>query len=204
MSLVIALTGGIGSGKSTVAERFAALGVPVIDADLLAREQVLPGTPGLQEIIRAFGPDMLSDSGELDRGRLRQRIFQDPSARKRLESILHPRIRAEMQQRVREVTTPYVVLVIPLLIESNQTDLADRILVVDTPEALQIERVRHRDRQTIEQVRAALRSQCSRAERLAAADDVLVNDDTLEQLHRQTDELHNRYMSLARNSQKSG
>lgn len=200
MSLVIALTGGIGSGKSTVAERFAALGVPVIDADLLAREQVLPGTPGLQEIIRAFGPDMLSDSGVLDRDRLRQRIFQDPSARKRLESILHPRIRAEMQQRVREVTTPYVVLVIPLLIESNQTDLADRILVVDTPEALQIERVRHRDRQSIEQVRAALRSQCGRAERLAIADDVIVNDDTLEQLHRQTDELHYRYMSLARHS----
>jgi dephospho-CoA kinase len=198
-ALVIALTGGIGSGKSRVAERFAELGVPVIDADILAREQVLPGTPGLKKIVSAFGPSMLTDSGRLDRARLRQRIFQDPSARKRLEAILHPRIRREMQRRVREANAPYVVLVIPLLLESNQTDLADRILVVDAPEALQLERVRRRDRQTTAQVHAALRSQCSRSERLAAADDVIVNDDTLEQLRRQTDELHQHYMSLTRN-----
>lgn len=195
--LVVALTGGIGSGKSMVARHFSELGVPVIDADVLAREQVLPGTPGLKEIVHAFGPDVLAGSGELDRTRLRQRVFKNPSARKRLEAILHPRIRAEMQRRVREADAPYVVLAIPLLVETGQADLADRILVVDAPEALQLERVRRRDRQTIEQVRAVLVAQGSRGDRLAVADDVILNDGSPEQLRRKTVELHYRYMSLA-------
>ena len=202
-ALVVALTGGIGSGKSAVANRFAELGVPVIDADALAREQVLPGTPGLEEIVLAFGPEMLTESGELNRPRLRQWIFENPAARDRLESILHPRIREEMKRRVRRASAPYVVLVIPLLVESNQTDLADRILVVDAPEALQIDRVRDRDRQTTEQVRAALQAQCSRSSRLAVADDVIMNDASLEQLRRQTDELHYRYMSHSGYGKKS-
>jgi dephospho-CoA kinase len=197
--LVIALTGGIGAGKSTVAKRFAELGVPVIDADMLAREQVRPGSTGLEEIVRGFGPEVLTASGELDRGRLRRLIFHDPAAKKRLEAILHPRIRAQMQRRVSEIDAPYVVLVIPLLVENAQTDLADRVLVVDAPEGLQIERVHRRDQQSTEEIQAILGAQCSRAERLGVAHDLITNDGPLQKLLGDTTALHHRYMSLARN-----
>lgn len=196
--LIIALTGGIGAGKSTVADRFAELGVPVIDADLLAREQVRRGSAGLEEIVRSFGPEILATDGELDRGRLRRLIFRDPAAKKRLEAILHPRIRAQMRKRIREIDAPYVVLAIPLLVEKAQMDLADRVLVVDAPEELRIERVCRRDRQAAGEIRAILRSQCSRAERLDVADDVITNDGALGKLLDDTTALHYRYMSLAR------
>ena len=196
--LVIALTGCIGAGKSTVAERFAELGVPVIDADLLAREQVRPGSTGLEAIVHSFGPEVLAANGELDRDRLRRLIFRDPAAKKRLEAILHPRIRAQMQRHVSEIDAPYVVLVIPLLVENAQTDLADRVLVVDAPEDLQIERVRCRDHQSTEEIQAILRTQCSRAERLGAADDLITNDGSLQTLLDNTTTLHHSYMSLAR------
>ncbi len=196
--LVIALTGGIGAGKTTVSERFAELGVPVIDSDLLAREQVQPGSAGLEEIIRRFGPEVLASSGELDRDRLRRLIFRDPAAKKHLEAILHPRIRAQMQRRISEIDSPYIVLAIPLLVENAQMDLADRVLVVDAPEEFQIERVCHRDRQSIEEVRAILRTQSSRAERLGVADDLITNDGSLRKLLDDTTALHHHYMSLAR------
>jgi len=195
--LVIALTGGIGAGKSAVADHFAEFGVPVIDADLLAREQVRPGSEGLQEIVRRFGRDVLNADGELDRRRLRRLIFQDPEAKKGLEAILHPRIRTEMRRRIDKIEAPYVVLVIPLLVENGQKDLADRVLVVDSPEDLQIERVCRRDRQSTEEIQAILQAQCSRAERLAVADDLIRNDGSLQKLREETNELHHRYMLLA-------
>jgi len=201
--LVIALTGGIGAGKSAVADHFAEFGVPVIDADLLAREQVRPGSEGLQEIVRRFGRDVLNADGELDRRRLRRLIFQDPEAKKGLEAILHPRIRTEMRRRIDKIEAPYVVLVIPLLVENGQKDLADRVLVVDSPEDLQIERVCRRDRQSTEEIQAILQAQCSRAERLAVADDLIRNDGSLQKLREETTELHHHYMLLARDKKNN-
>jgi len=198
--LVVGLTGGIGSGKSTVAERFAAHGVPVIDADLLARELVAPGQPALMEIVQTFGPQVLATDSSLDRSALRQRIFGNDAERKRLEGILHPRIRAAMRDRLQALEAPYAILVIPLLIETGQGDLGHRILVVDLPESLQIERVGRRDAYAAEQIRAILRTQCSREQRLASADDLIDNSGDLAHLLAQTDALHQRYMTLAGDS----
>ena len=192
--LLIGLTGGIGSGKSTAAARFAALGVEVIDADVIARELVEPGSPVLEEIVQAFGADVLGEDGRLDRDALGRRAFADPQLRRRLEDLLHPRIRRLMAERARQAPGPYCVLVIPLLVETGQRNLVDRVLVVDAPEALQIERTLARDRsRTEEQVRALLAAQVSREARLAAADDVLVNDADLESLQRRVDALDARY-----------
>jgi dephospho-CoA kinase len=195
---IIGLTGGIGSGKSTVARRLASLGAPVIDADLLARELVAPGQPALAEIVQAFGPEIVTASGALDRPTLRQRIFSHPTERRRLESILHPRIRTAMQAQLRTFDVPYAVLMIPLLLETGQQNMCHRVLVVDVPEWLQIERVSRRDGHTIEDVRAVLRTQCSREQRLAAADDLIDNSKDLAHLIAQTDALHQQYLSLAR------
>ncbi len=197
--LVIALTGGIGSGKSTVADRFAEHGVPVIDADLLAREQTRPGMPALDEITKAFGAGMIAPDGELDRAALRRQIFELADGRERLEAILHPRIRQAMREQLASLQSPYVVLVIPLLLETGQTDLADRILVVDLPEAIQLRRAAARDGQNERQIRAIMEVQCDRQQRLSAADDVIDNSADLDQLLDQADKMHERYMSLSRN-----
>ncbi len=196
--LIVGLTGGIGSGKSTVAERFDVRGVPVIDADVIAREVVEPGTPGLARVVEAFGRDILDENGRLNRSRLGARIFQDPESRKRLEAILHPLIRAEMQRRITHITAPYCVLVIPLLIESGQSDLVHRILVVDTPRELQSRRVAARDKRPPAEIEAILDAQASREERLAAAHDVIVNDTDLNALDQQVARLHQRYLELSR------
>lgn len=196
--LIVGLTGGIGSGKSTVAERFAARDVPVIDADVIAREVVEPGTPGLARIVEAFGRDILDENGRLDRSRLGARVFQDPESRKRLEAILHPLIRAEMQRRITHITAPYCVLVIPLLIETGQTDLVHRVLVVDTPRELQYRRVAARDNRPRAEIEAILDVQAGREDRLAAAHDVIVNDADLDALDRQVARLHQRYLELSR------
>jgi dephospho-CoA kinase len=196
--LIVGLTGGIGSGKSTVARRLEERGAGVIDADVLAREQVAPGMPALAEIVREFGPGVMSSDGSLDRRALRRQVFADEAARKRLEALLHPRIRKAMQAAVRRLETPYVVLVIPLLLETGQTDLVQRILVVDLPEEQQVARVMTRDGQQEEQVRAILAAQWPRARRLAAADDVIDNSGSLEGLLALTDAMHERYMSLSR------
>ena len=200
--LRIGLTGGIGSGKSTVAEIFASLGVPVIDADLVAREVVEPGTPALAEVAAAFGPGVLGPDGRLDRARLRTRIFADDTARTRLEAILHPRIRARMEAlaRAADADAEYCLLVIPLLVESGQRNLVDRVLVVDAPEPLQVERVCARDGVTPEAARAILRTQAARAERLAAADDVVRNTGAEARLRREVEALHHRYRRLAQAS----
>lgn len=195
--LVIGLTGGIGSGKTEVSNRFAQHGVPVIDTDQLARELVEPSQPALLEIVKAFGPDCLDEQGCLRRNLLRERVFADATGRQRLEAILHPRIRALLQTRIAETTAPYCIAVIPLLIETGMIDLVDRILVVDVPEAEQIRRVLARDGVTETQAHSILAAQTHRQERLACADDILENVADLDQLHQQVATLHKSYLLLA-------
>ena len=195
--LLIGLTGGIASGKSTVAQRFMDLGVPVIDADVAAREVVAPGKPGLQQVIDRFGSRVVGENGELDRRALREIVFSDPDARRDLEAILHPLIRAEMDRRAAVAVGPYIVMAIPLLIEGGSRDRVDRILVVDVDEAVQLQRVMARDHCSAEQAQAILASQAPRAARLAAADDVLPNGGTVTELRQAVDALHQQYLRLA-------
>lgn len=195
--LLIGLTGGIGSGKSTVAELFAHLGAGVVDTDLLARELTQPGAPALTQIASEFGAEILSPDGALDRGRLRGRVFADPAARARLESILHPPIRDLMLERAAAIRTPYVILVIPLLFETGQQALVDRVLVVDCPEAIQVERVRRRSGLSEPEIARIMASQVPRAERLARADDVISNQVDPEALLPQVKDLHRHYLALA-------
>jgi dephospho-CoA kinase len=195
--LRIGLTGGIASGKSTVAHRFADLGVPVIDADVAAREVVAPGKPGLASVISRFGPRVATENGELDRRALRELVFSDPAARRDLEAMLHPLIRAEMDRGAAAAVGPYIVMAIPLLIEGGSRDRVDRILVVDVDEAVQLERVMARDHSSLEQARAILASQVPRTARLAAADDVLTNGGTVTELRQGVDRLHQQYLRLA-------
>jgi len=195
--LLIGLTGGIASGKSTVAQRFMDLGVPVIDADVAAREVVAPGKPGLQQVIDRFGSRVVSENGELDRRALREIVFSDPDARRDLEAILHPLIRAEMDRSAAVAAGPYIVMAIPLLIEGGSRDRVDRILVVDVDEAVQLQRVMARDHCSAEQAQAILASQAPRSARLAAADDVLPNGGTVTELRQAVDALHQQYLRLA-------
>lgn len=195
--LVIGLTGGIGSGKTVVSDCFARLGAPIIDTDLLARELVEPGQPALAEIVAEFGPDCLDSDGRLQRSHLRERVFADPTGRRRLEAILHPRIRALARERIARLTAPYGLLVIPLLAETGMTDLVDRVLVVDAPEAEQIRRMMARDGIDEIQARRILAAQANRSQRLALADDVLENIGDLDELDRQVAALHRYYSALA-------
>jgi dephospho-CoA kinase len=202
--LRIGLTGGIASGKSTVAQRFMELGVPVIDADEASRAVVAPGEPGLAEVVRRFGSGVLAEHGELDRRALRQLIFKDPGSRRDLEAILHPLIRARMDQCASAAAGAYIMLAIPLLIESGSLDRVDRILVVDVDEAVQLQRLLDRDGGTLEQARAILASQASRDARLAAADDVLLNAGTVTDLRLAVDRLHARYLQMVYPKPKVG
>jgi dephospho-CoA kinase len=195
---VVALTGGIGSGKTTVSDRLAALGATVIDADVIARTLTAPGGEALGAVARAFGPGVICPEGGLDRAAMRRLVFADRTARRRLEAILHPRIRARMLSALQAAGGPYSVLVIPLLFETGQTDIADRILVVDLPERLQIARVKARSGMAPCEIRRILDSQAGRQVRLAGADDVVHNTGTLDDLHSQVDALHRRYLRLAR------
>ncbi|QYZ65651.1 MAG: dephospho-CoA kinase [Gammaproteobacteria bacterium (ex Lamellibrachia satsuma)] len=203
-ALVVALTGGIGSGKSTVSRHFEKLGVPVIDADLIAREQVEPGAPALDEIRKRFGADVITPKGGLDRDRMRSIVFENSTKRLQLQQILHPRIRSEMQLRLVQLDTPYAVLVIPLLLESGQDSLADRILVVDIPEVHQIARVQQRDGLKKTQIGQIIAAQVDRQSRLAAADDVISNDGGLQTLEKAVEQLHQRYLDLAEQRSISG
>jgi len=198
--LIIGLTGGICSGKSTVATLFAELGTPVIDADIIARELVEPGQPALQEIITQFGSEILDSGGKLDRNLLRNRIFSHTEDRKKLEAILHPRIRERMAVLTRNTQAPWCIQVIPLLIETGQAKHVNHVLVVDASEADQKRRLAQRDHSNAEQIAAMLDIQTDRQQRLQMADDVINNNGTLDELHKQVIHLHHKYALLSQNS----
>jgi len=192
------MTGGIGSGKSSVAQLFVAEGVTVIDADAFAHDLTGPGGAAMAAIRAAFGDEMVDVNGALDRARMRSAAFADASVRKRLEAILHPMIGAATEQRAAAATSPYVVLMIPLLVESGAAPRrCDRVLVVDCPEEEQIRRVMARSKLKQEEVEAIMATQASRTARLAQADDVIDNGGAPSQLPPQVDALHRRYLSLA-------
>ena len=191
--LRVGLTGGIASGKSTVADMFAGHGAAVIDTDVIAREVVMPGQPALDEIRQVFGESMIDDDGTLDRSAMRQLVFGDAEARQRLEAILHPRIQQETKRQSDEANGAYQIIAVPLLVESSLKSFVDRILVVDCDELTQIRRLLSRDAESEEQARRILAAQSSREERLAIADDVVHNDGSLADTARQVAALHERY-----------
>ena len=195
--LIIGLTGGIGTGKSTVTKRFIGLGVPVIDADEIAHDLVKPRQPALQEIVREFGMEFMTPEGGLNRSLLRKAVFNDPKRRKALESILHPLVRKEMLRRAGLISAPYCIFCIPLLTETHQADMVDRVLVIDSPEKLQYERIRKRDGLPQTEIKAILAAQARREDRLALADDVIINEGSLDDIYRQVDGLHEKYLKLA-------
>ncbi|KAA6186899.1 dephospho-CoA kinase [Thiohalocapsa marina] len=193
----IALTGGIGSGKSTVSALFQALGAVIIDADAISRALTAQHGEALPQIAAAFGAHLVDANGTLDRIALRQLVFADAQARQRLEAILHPRISAEIRRRVAAVTGPYVIVDIPLLFETGQADLADRILVVDLSEQQQVERVQARSGLDPQEIRRIMDTQVSRSERLRGADDIIDNSGDKVALPAQIQQLHQRYLELA-------
>lgn len=195
---IVGLTGGIGSGKSAAAERFAALGAAVVDTDAIAHELTGPDGGAITALRETFGDALIDHSGALDRAAMRAMVFADADARKRLEAILHPLIRSESARRCRAATAPYVALAVPLLIESGHwQQRCDRVCVIDCPEDEQVRRVVARSRLSPEQVRAIMATQATRQARLAAADDVVDNSADLATLHRQIDALHHRYLAAA-------
>jgi dephospho-CoA kinase len=197
----VGLTGGIGSGKSTVAELFAKLGVHVIDTDEIAHEMTRPAGKAIAPIRAAFGTEMIAPDGSLDRVRMRRLVFRDVQARKRLEAILHPLIKADSDHRVGGAASPYAILVIPLLVESGvDRSRTARVLVVDCPETAQIERAMRRSSLPEAEIRAILGSQATREQRLAAADDVIDNSGGPEALEGQVSRLHEKYLTLAARS----
>ncbi len=198
--LRIGLTGGIGSGKSAAADEFARLGVDVIDTDLIARELVEPGQPAFAEIVSLFGDGILDQQQRLNRDKLRQLVFSDPILRGKLESILHPRIRQLAVDRAAKASSPYCVLVIPLLVETGNDYPVDRILVIDTPVELQRKRVGLRDNVSDSDIDNILAAQASREQRLAVADDKITNDGSLASLYSQVQRLHHRYLETAGNA----
>lgn len=200
---LVALTGGIASGKSTVADRFASLGVPILDADLVARELVEPPSAALEAIVDRFGAQVLQPDGRLDRRGLRERIFADPAERLALEAILHPAIRRTLRDRAMALPHAYGLVAIPLLGESSGYDWIDRVLVVDAPRAVQLERLLRRDGLSPELAESMLDAQASRERRLALADDVIENGGTPAQLDAQVRRLHARYLELATGAQRS-
>ena len=197
MALRIGLTGGIGSGKSRAADHFRQLGVPVVDADCLTRELTRPGAPTLEAIRSRFGENILDEQGRLDRSRLRRRIFSDAAARRDLEALLHPAVRARIAAWQAALTAPYGIAVVPLLFEAGFEPLFDRILVIQAPAAERVRRVMARDRVTEAEVRCILSSQLTDKERRARADDLLTNDGSEAQLLAAVERLHRFYLQLA-------
>lgn len=197
MSYIVALTGGIGSGKSTVSDAFSRLGVPIVDADVIARMVAEPGTEALRKIEAHFGPDILFADGSLNRRQLREIIFSHPQEKAWLNALLHPLIHQETKRQLSSVTAPYVLWVVPLLIENDLCAKANRILVVDVSEETQLHRLLARDGGNRQQAEQILASQASRKQRLACADDIIDNDDTLETLQHKVLRLHQYYLTLA-------
>lgn len=205
MTYVVIITGGIGSGKTAVSDTLQALGAAVVDTDVIARSLTAAGGAAMPALIEAFGPDIAAADGSLDRDRMRAMVFADPAAKRKLEGILHPMIRAEAYRQVEAASAPYVVLVVPLLVESQAyLDLADRVLVVDCPQEIQIERTMRRSGLEREQVKRIVEAQAPREARLALADDVIVNDAGLPELRAQSERLHARYLEAAAEKSRRG
>ena len=193
----VGITGGIGSGKSAVSDRFAQHGITIVDADVASRVVVEPGRPALTRIAEHFGAELITSSGTLDRALLRSKVFSSEQERKWLEALLHPLIAEEIQSGLANSRSPYTVLVSPLLLETTQHSYVDRILVVDVPVELQLRRTMARDNNSESQVRAIIAAQMARDTRRSRADDLISNDGSLEQLQQQVDALHQRYLALA-------
>lgn len=195
MAFILGLTGGIGSGKSAASHWFEQQGIHVVDADVVAREIVAVGQPALQQIQAQFGDWVLLDNGELNRRALREHIFQDPAARTQLENITHPAIRQSIRQQLQDATSPYVILVSPLLFETNQHELTQHTLLIDASIDLQILRASQRDHQNIEQIQAIIQAQMPREQKQALANDIVINDGHLEHLYAQLRPLHLKYLA---------
>jgi dephospho-CoA kinase len=201
MPFCVGLTGGIGCGKSSAAQLFQALGAGVVDVDDISHALTKPAGAAIPEIIRQFGPDFVKADGSLDRAHMRELVFKDPQAKNRLEAILHPLIGTQAREQVAHARQPYVVLVVPLLLErGTYQDLVQRIAVVDCSEQTQIERTMRRSNLSESAVRAIMAAQISRVDRLAQADDVLNNDGSEESLRQQVETLHQRYLALSQKS----
>lgn len=194
--LTIGLTGGIGSGKTTVANFFADFGITIIDTDIIARHVVQSGTLALESITEHFGNEILNQDGTLNRNKLAGKIFNNPDEKTWLEKLLHPLIRQEVAKAKKKVTSPYCIVVIPLLVETLPNPDIDRILVVEAPQSLQISRVNHRDQRPESEISAIIQSQATPDERLAVADDVIVNDGSMEKLRDDISELHKKYLVI--------
>ncbi|ENX40695.1 dephospho-CoA kinase [Acinetobacter courvalinii] len=197
MGFILGITGGIGSGKSAATQWFESQGISVVDADVVAREVVEPGQPALQAIQQAFGDWVLLEDGNLDRRALREHIFQFPEARQTLEKITHPAIRQSIIQQLQQAESPYVILVSPLLFETNQHQLTHHTLLVDADEQTQLQRASQRDGQSEEQIRKIIAAQMPRAQKQQLANDIVVNDGLLEHLHQQLKPLHLSYLQRA-------
>ncbi|MEX2334423.1 MAG: dephospho-CoA kinase [Pseudohongiella sp.] len=195
---VVGITGGIGSGKTAATDAFAALGITVVDADLVSRDVVRPGTPALTEIARHLGKEFLLADGNLDRRALRELIFRDPATKKWLEALLHPLIRQEIVMQLQHSKSPYTLLSSPLLLETDQQTLCNRVLVIDAPESLQLERTMARDNSSADTIKAIMASQFNRQQRLDKADDIIVNDGDLTALQSAVQTLHKTYLEISR------
>jgi dephospho-CoA kinase len=198
MTFVVALTGGIASGKTTVADLFHHhFAIDIVDADIIARQVVAIGTPGLKQITQHFGSTILNQDGSLNRAELRQRIFSQPKEKNWLEALLHPLIRLQMQTALQQTTSAYALLVVPLLVENHLESMADRVLVVDVDEKTQIQRTMQRDNVAAEQAKNILAAQATRQQRLAIADDVIENNVNSEQLLLLVTKLHQKYLAIS-------
>lgn len=195
--LRVGLTGGIGSGKTTVTSLFAARGVAIIDTDHIARDIVGPGSALLEQLKQLFGAEVIAADGALDRNRLRQIVFNAPRKREQLEELMHPLIRTRTLEQIALANSPYCIIVVPLLLEKGWQSLVERILVVDTPQEMQLARTQRRDGLSPEEVHAIMATQISREKRLAAADDIIVNDADMAKLVPQVEQLHHKYLQLA-------
>ncbi len=201
--LKVGLTGGIGSGKSTVANQFRLKSITVVDADKIARDAVAPDSSALQEIVEHFGQSILNEDKTLNRKKLREQVFDSQHELEWLNQCLHPKIREEIQNQVDAANSPYVVLDIPLLLENRMETLVDRILIVDVPESLQIKRVKERDNSSESLIKSIMEKQVTRKYRLSKADDVIDNALSLETLKKTIDQLHQKYLALAENEPNS-
>ena len=193
--MIIGLTGGIGSGKTAVSETFEKLGITVVDADLASRVVVEKGKPCLEEIAKHFGDDILNENDELNRAKLREIIFNSDSEKLWLESLLHPAIAEQIKDELNASKSPYTILVSPLLLETNQRDFCDKVLVVDVPIELQMERTTKRDGVSKDQVKSIIKSQINRDERLQLADEIILNEGSIEDLEMIVRELHEKLIS---------